>query len=131
MEIEGWQGKQDVFAIFCISWEDLYIYTCTRVKHGSGFITITFSVVRKAILRVCVHAALSVTLAGGVGFDINCGVRLIRTNLSEKDVSPVKEQLAQVLTYMYTHVEARNLSCLYLSLACCHVCTVYMCLQYV
>lgn len=34
---------------------------------------------------------------GGVGFDINCGVRLIRTNLSEKDVQPVKEQLAQSL----------------------------------
>jgi tRNA-splicing ligase RtcB (3'-phosphate/5'-hydroxy nucleic acid ligase) len=34
---------------------------------------------------------------GGVGFDINCGVRLIRTNLSEKDVQPVKEQLAQAL----------------------------------
>ena len=33
---------------------------------------------------------------GGVGFDINCGVRLLRTNLEEKDVSPVKEQLAQV-----------------------------------
>lgn len=36
-------------------------------------------------------------LLGGVGFDINCGVRLIRTNLSEKDVQPVKEQLAQSL----------------------------------
>uniref|UniRef100_A0A069DUS0 RNA-splicing ligase RtcB homolog n=1 Tax=Panstrongylus megistus TaxID=65343 RepID=A0A069DUS0_9HEMI len=34
---------------------------------------------------------------GGVGFDINCGVRLLRTNLSEKDVLPVKEQLAQSL----------------------------------
>lgn len=34
---------------------------------------------------------------GGVGFDINCGVRLIRTNLSEKDVLPVKEQLTQSL----------------------------------
>ncbi len=34
---------------------------------------------------------------GGVGFDINCGVRLIRTNLSEKDVQPVKEQLTQCL----------------------------------
>ena len=33
---------------------------------------------------------------GGVGFDINCGVRLIRTNLTEKDVAGVKEQLAQV-----------------------------------
>jgi len=34
---------------------------------------------------------------GGVGFDINCGVRLIRTNLMEADVTPHKEQLAQAL----------------------------------
>lgn len=39
----------------------------------------------------------SVCLAGGVGFDINCGVRLLRTNLDEGDVQPVKEQLAQSL----------------------------------
>ena len=29
---------------------------------------------------------------GGVGYDINCGVRLIRTNLTEKDVKPKKNQ---------------------------------------
>jgi tRNA-splicing ligase RtcB len=34
---------------------------------------------------------------GGVGFDINCGVRVIRTNLTEADVEPVKEALAQAL----------------------------------
>ncbi|VDO23578.1 unnamed protein product [Haemonchus placei] len=39
----------------------------------------------------------SVISPGGVGFDINCGVRLIRTNLTEKDVQPVKEQLTQAL----------------------------------
>lgn len=38
----------------------------------------------------------AVVSPGGVGFDINCGVRLIRTNLDEKDVAPRKEQLAQV-----------------------------------
>ncbi len=38
-----------------------------------------------------------VSSAGGVGFDINCGVRLLRTNLDEGDVQPVKEQLAQSL----------------------------------
>lgn len=37
----------------------------------------------------------AVVSPGGVGFDINCGVRLLRTNLCEKDVLPVKEQLAQ------------------------------------
>jgi tRNA-splicing ligase RtcB len=40
---------------------------------------------------------MSVVSPGGVGFDINCGVRLLRTNLQEKDVLPVKEQLAQSL----------------------------------
>ena len=39
----------------------------------------------------------SVVSPGGVGFDINCGVRLLRTNLMEADVGPVKEQLAQSL----------------------------------
>jgi len=34
---------------------------------------------------------------GGVGFDINCGVRLLRTNLTEKDLAPVKEKLTQSL----------------------------------
>lgn len=32
----------------------------------------------------------SVVSPGGVGFDINCGVRLLRTNLHEKDVLPIK-----------------------------------------
>lgn len=32
----------------------------------------------------------SIISPGGVGFDINCGVRVLRTNLMEKDVLPVK-----------------------------------------
>jgi tRNA-splicing ligase RtcB len=39
----------------------------------------------------------AVVSPGGVGFDINCGVRLVRTNLTEKDVGPVRDQLAQSL----------------------------------
>ena len=39
----------------------------------------------------------AVVSPGGVGFDINCGVRLLRTNLFEKDVQPIKERLAQSL----------------------------------
>lgn len=39
----------------------------------------------------------SVVSPGGVGFDINCGVRLIRTNLHERDVRPVQEKLTQSL----------------------------------
>eukprot|EP01099_Mayorella_cantabrigiensis_P006559 TRINITY_DN5519_c0_g1_i1.p1 TRINITY_DN5519_c0_g1~~TRINITY_DN5519_c0_g1_i1.p1 ORF type:complete len:521 (+),score=94.68 TRINITY_DN5519_c0_g1_i1:41-1564(+) len=39
----------------------------------------------------------AVVSPGGVGFDINCGVRLIRTNLSFQDIAPIKEKLAQML----------------------------------
>lgn len=35
----------------------------------------------------------SIISPGGVGFDINCGVRLLRTNLFEKDVQPVKVKI--------------------------------------
>lgn len=38
---------------------------------------------------------------GGVGFDINCGVRVIRTNMTEKEVAPHKEELAQA---MFDHI---------------------------
>lgn len=39
----------------------------------------------------------SIVSPGGVGFDINCGVRLLRTNLTEEQVGPLREQLAQSL----------------------------------
>lgn len=40
----------------------------------------------------------SIVSPGGVGFDINCGVRLLRTNLTEKDVQPVKVLLHHLST---------------------------------
>ena len=39
----------------------------------------------------------AVVSPGGVGFDINCGVRLVRTNLHESDIADTKETLAQSL----------------------------------
>jgi tRNA-splicing ligase RtcB len=38
-----------------------------------------------------------VVSAGGVGFDISCGVRAIRTGLTVEDLQSVKEQLAETL----------------------------------
>ena len=38
---------------------------------------------------------------GGVGYDINCGVRLIRTNLNEKDVRP---QLKNLVTDLFNSI---------------------------
>ena len=38
-----------------------------------------------------------VVSAGGVGFDISCGVRTLRTSLVADDVVPVKKELADVL----------------------------------
>lgn len=37
--------------------------------------------------------------AGGVGFDISCGVRLLLTNLQRSDIEEVKENLADALFY--------------------------------
>ncbi|MCJ7699826.1 RtcB family protein [Candidatus Bathyarchaeota archaeon] len=34
---------------------------------------------------------------GGVGYDINCGVRLVTTNLSEKDIRPKLSQVANTI----------------------------------
>lgn len=38
---------------------------------------------------------------GGVGYDINCGVRLIRTNLKEKDVRP---HLSEILDGLFDYI---------------------------
>ena len=38
-----------------------------------------------------------VVSAGGVGFDISCGVRTLHTGLTRADIEPVKERLADAL----------------------------------
>jgi len=38
---------------------------------------------------------------GGVGYDINCGVRLLRTNLAEKDVRP---KLKEIVTDLFNSI---------------------------
>ena len=40
-----------------------------------------------------------VVSAGGVGFDISCGVRCLHTGLQRPDVIPVQRQLAEALYY--------------------------------
>ena len=37
--------------------------------------------------------------AGGVGFDISCGVRLLKTNIKRSDIEDVKAELANILFY--------------------------------
>jgi tRNA-splicing ligase RtcB len=49
---------------------------------------------------------MSVVSPGGVGFDINCGVRLLRTNLYEKDVLPVK--VSTLLYFTRIHVMSQG-----------------------
>lgn len=41
--------------------------------------------------------------AGGVGFDISCGVRMLLTGLKRHHIEPIKEQLADVL---FSHIPA-------------------------
>lgn len=42
-------------------------------------------------------AEAGVVSPGGVGFDINCGVRLLSSALSRSELEPVKEKLADIL----------------------------------
>ena len=52
----------------------------------------------------------AVVSPGGVGFDINCGVRLLRTNLTEDQVQPLKEELAQTMfNYIPVGVGSRGM----------------------
>jgi len=44
-----------------------------------------------------VRASDGVVSPGGIGFDINCGVRLLRTPLREADLLPYQEKLADAL----------------------------------
>ena len=53
---------------------------------------------------------MSVVSPGGVGFDINCGVRLLRTNLYEKDVLPVKVSTLLFFTHTHTHTHIHVIS---------------------
>jgi tRNA-splicing ligase RtcB (3'-phosphate/5'-hydroxy nucleic acid ligase) len=41
---------------------------------------------------------------GGVGFDINCGVRLIRTNVTLDQVRPIQEELIQVSVFFLLRI---------------------------
>ena len=49
------------------------------------------------------HAAEGVVAMGGVGFDINCGVRVLATPLTREDIEPRKEVIADAL---FAHVPA-------------------------
>lgn len=42
-------------------------------------------------------ARTGVVSPGGVGFDINCGVRMIRTNLTEEDIKPKMKEIVDKL----------------------------------
>jgi tRNA-splicing ligase RtcB (3'-phosphate/5'-hydroxy nucleic acid ligase) len=66
-------------------------------------------------------AAGGVVSPGGVGYDINCGVRLMRTNLRDEEVRPKIQQLMDALykripagvgeggSYLFNHKELRRL----------------------
>lgn len=79
----------------------LYIYIFTQHSIGLPDIHSGYGFAIGNMAAFDMDDRNAVVSPGGVGFDINCGVRLLRTNLSEKDVRPVKEQLAQS---MFDHI---------------------------
>ncbi|HLE47054.1 MAG TPA: RtcB family protein [Candidatus Thermoplasmatota archaeon] len=54
-------------------------------------------------------ADAGVVSPGGIGFDINCGVRLLRTNLDAKDIAPkVKELIDTLFSHIPTGVGGKG-----------------------
>eukprot|EP00775_Hariotina_reticulata_P006207 gene6207-6443_t len=49
------------------------------------------------VAAVDLEGGAGVVSPGGVGFDINCGVRLLRSNLTLDDLLPVRDKLADAL----------------------------------
>ncbi len=47
---------------------------------------------------------------GGVGFDINCGVRLLSTPLLHKDVIGRRDLIDELFSYRYLRVSARRVT---------------------
>eukprot|EP00095_Tigriopus_kingsejongensis_P004346 maker-scaffold540_size141973-snap-gene-0.19 protein:Tk04346 transcript:maker-scaffold540_size141973-snap-gene-0.19-mRNA-1 annotation:"unknown" len=98
---KGFQPNMNVEGVFYVN-EPLERLMFDELKNAcrpgmvGGFLPGVKQIANVAALPGIVGKS-AVVSPGGVGFDINCGVRLIRTNLTEKDVQPVKEQLTQSL----------------------------------
>lgn len=93
-----------IFAVYCcmfwcagwacrVSWCDRRCVLLPSSVSQAGYLSPLLGPTREVTAYLC----LSSPLSGGVGFDINCGVRLVRTNLTLDDVLPVKEELTQSL----------------------------------
>jgi len=101
-------------------------FHCSRRQEGGGFLPAVKQIANVASLPGIVGASIglpdvhagygfaignvaafdcanpeSVVSPGGVGFDINCGVRLIKTNLNEKQV---REKLEEVTQALFDHI---------------------------
>ena len=48
---------------------------------------------------------------GGVGYDINCGVRLLRTNLDKEEVTPRIKELSKAFTETSRQALAQKGNC--------------------
>ena len=80
-----------------ISYHD-FVYDFTVLHSDHNFISNSF------VVSNCIGGVAATDIEkggvispGGIGFDINCGIRLLKTNLTEKDVKPRAKDLAAAL----------------------------------
>jgi tRNA-splicing ligase RtcB len=108
------EGRMEVDAVFYASgaiFEDLRAEDYASLRQLSNVATLP-GIVEPALTMPDIHwgygfpiggvAAFDperggVVSPGGVGFDINCGVRLLTSELARENLSPVKERLADTL----------------------------------
>ncbi|HKQ60020.1 MAG TPA: RtcB family protein [Candidatus Polarisedimenticolaceae bacterium] len=88
-QVQGDQAPEQVANVACLPGIQLASLAMPDIHWGYGF----------TIGGVCATAADEggVISPGGVGYDINCGVRLVRTNLDVSEVQPRLEGLVEAL----------------------------------
>ncbi len=82
-----WSALRQLYNVSTLPGLEKYVLAMADIHPGYGF----------PIGGVAAFNMDGWIMVGGVGFDINCGVRTLKTNLKLEDVIPYKEVLAQKL----------------------------------
>ena len=86
--IKEWSALQQIVNVASLPGIQKYSYAMSDVHPGYGFPIggVGAFDVKEGMIMV-----------GGIGFDVNCGVRVMKTSLTKKDIEAKKKELAQAL----------------------------------
>ena len=90
--------------VFCWVWVAVDMSKPDAVVSPGAFVFSSLCCVVVLLTRVPVAGCGACVRQGGVGFDINCGVRLLRTNLDYKDLGGYSELWLR-MAYVFSELD--------------------------